>query len=272
MILLKKILKKIYYFGLVQLFIRTINILYHLFIYLPIHHSDFVYLKKYQNIHKGERCFIVATGPSLTMDDINKLKGEICFGMNSVYKLFDKSEWRPQYYCIFDGSVYRKIANDLKDVSFNCAFYTDNIDWNASYAHKIGIWGNWRGNTAIEKFFFPDSLQAKQERISRDITRFVYAGTSVVHIIMQICFYMGFKEIYLIGADCDFSGNEKQSKIVSYNRNQLPESPAYIYKCLMRDYNRAKKYATQNNIKIYNATRGGKLELFPRVDLDKVLG
>jgi hypothetical protein len=40
---------------------------------------------------------------------------------------------------------------------------------------------------------------------------------------------------------------------------------------MIEAYREAKKYADLHNIKIYNATRGGMLEVFERVDLDKVL-
>ena len=36
-------------------------------------------------------------------------------------------------------------------------------------------------------------------------------------------------------------------------------------------YMSARQYAETHGIKIYNATRGGKLELFERVELDKIL-
>ena len=35
-------------------------------------------------------------------------------------------------------------------------------------------------------------------------------------------------------------------------------------------YQKAKQYADAHGIKIYNATRGGKLEVFPRVDFDSL--
>jgi hypothetical protein len=35
-------------------------------------------------------------------------------------------------------------------------------------------------------------------------------------------------------------------------------------------YSAAKKFADENGIKIYNATRGGKLEVFERVDFDSL--
>ncbi len=35
-------------------------------------------------------------------------------------------------------------------------------------------------------------------------------------------------------------------------------------------FNVAKEYADQNGVKIYNATRGGMLESFERIDLDSL--
>ena len=40
---------------------------------------------------------------------------------------------------------------------------------------------------------------------------------------------------------------------------------------VMPDYDEARRYCDDNGIKIYNATRGGKLESFVRVDVDKLL-
>ena len=48
-----------------------------------------------KNTHVGERCFVVATGPSLTFEDLNALKDEFCFGMNSCVLALDKTEWTP---------------------------------------------------------------------------------------------------------------------------------------------------------------------------------
>jgi len=75
-------------------------------------------LKKFKDIHRGKRCFIVATGPSLTLEDVEKIKGEITFGMNSVYKLFDKTDWRPDYYGVIDPWVFDNIQEDLTKHKF----------------------------------------------------------------------------------------------------------------------------------------------------------
>ena len=80
---------------------------------------------------------------------------------------------------------------------------------------------------------------------------------------------MGFKEIYLIGADCNYSDNKSKHHFIDYGHYDSTYKSAgtrmiYAYKV-------AKKYADKNNIKIYNATRGGMLEVFPRVNLDELL-
>lgn len=57
-------------------------------------------LVSYKNKHKGERCFLVTNGPSLTMDDLNKIKNETSIGCNRIFSIFDKTEWRPNMWCV----------------------------------------------------------------------------------------------------------------------------------------------------------------------------
>ena len=62
-------------------------------------------LEQCKNKYKGKRCFIIGNGPSLTKEDLEKLKGEYTFASNKIYKLFDKTSWRPDFYAIFDENV-----------------------------------------------------------------------------------------------------------------------------------------------------------------------
>ena len=91
-----------------ELFVLFLRYVYHKFFTNKYRNKNFI---KYKNIHNGERCFIVATGPSLTIEDINTLNKnhEYCFGINSCIKFFDKTEWRPEYYCITDHFVYNSL-------------------------------------------------------------------------------------------------------------------------------------------------------------------
>ena len=93
--------------------------------------------------------------------------------------------------------------------------------------------------------------------------------------------YMGFKKIYLIGIDHTFSkiidkngnvhdgviskGEEHAAFLGNYN---LPNG-SEVYKA-ENAYCAARKYCEMNNIEIYNATRGGMLEIFERTDFDSL--
>ena len=87
-------------------------------------------------------------------------------------------------------------------------------------------------------------------------------------MLIEIAVYMGFKEIYLLGCDCSYPKGSKshvvESGFVDKNAASNPIRMRVGYKC-------AKDYADSHGIKIYNATRGGELETFERVDLDEIL-
>ena len=91
--------------------------------------------------------------------------------------------------------------------------------------------------------------------------------------------YMGFDEIYLIGIDHTFSriidenGNVHDGKLTkgeehaSFLGNYNMPNGSEVYK-VENAYRAARQYGEENNIKIYNATRGGELEIFERVTFD----
>ena len=87
---------------------------------------------------------------------------------------------------------------------------------------------------------------------------------------------LGFREIYIIGCDNSY-GIEilKDGTIVNHNKQSYFEgSDAKSQKVAASTwqmniaYEYARKYADANGIKIFNATRGGYLEAFERVDFD----
>ena len=67
-------------------------------------------LKKFQYKHKNERVFIIATGPSIKSEDLDKLAyyHEKTISMNYIYYIFEKTEWRPDYYLVSDGLAMRE--------------------------------------------------------------------------------------------------------------------------------------------------------------------
>ena len=89
-------------------------------------------------------------------------------------------------------------------------------------------------------------------------------SSTVTISLIQIAVYMGFKEIYLLSCDCDYSGPKQHFTYYGM------KSDSKAGDIMILAYQAAKDYADSHGIKIYNATRGGKLEVFEREDFDSL--
>jgi hypothetical protein len=229
------------------------------------------YLKALKNIHRNKRCFIIGNGPSLAAGDLNKLKHEITFAFNRIYYIFEKTEWRPTYYCSEDNKTIFKSKEEINDLAIENKFFPMNFprDYNIHF------------NNA-KYFIFKFADRSIEPNFSQDIVKGIYWGNTVAYTAIQIAVYMGIKEIYLLGVDHNFSKmvNDKGEIIIDKNAKDYfsekynnDKEDLYIpnVEVSTRAYQAAKKFADQHNIKIYNATRGGKLEVFERVDFDQII-
>lgn len=232
---------------------------------LEFQHNE---LLKYKNAHNGERVFLIANGPSLSVDDLDTLHkhGEICIACNNIFRIYNRTQWRPQYLIMSDRRCIKPnidVLGRLKKMSdiiiADTYHYSDNpYIKGINYCHMI-----------IEEFY------PNRPQFSLDITKGVYNGCSVIYDIgLQLAIYMGFQEIYILGADHTMSGKvterknhfiddyyEEEEKILY--RGQIP-----LWENITLAYEMAEKMADRLGVRIYNATRGGKLEVFQRVNFD----
>lgn len=76
-------------------------------------------LAKYKDIHKGKRCFLIGSGPSLKTEDLDLLyeNGEITFASNKIFKLYNQTDWRPNYYCVTDYKVIKQYYDEILDIN-----------------------------------------------------------------------------------------------------------------------------------------------------------
>ena len=131
--------------------------------YIINHYDNSKYaqrLRSIKGIHKGQRCFIVANGPSLTSSDLNLLQEnkEITFGMNRIFKIFDDTKWRPTYYVCEDINIFNECVDEInnipaegKFIPINHHFY-DNINIEDAF-ENFGKWLKIKtGNSKDAKF------------------------------------------------------------------------------------------------------------------------
>ena len=69
-------------------------------------------------------------------------------------------------------------------------------------------------------------LSYKHIGLSKDLDRYVNNGCTVAFILMQLAIYMGFKEIYMLGADCTYQGlmtvHTAKGKVIRVKNNFAP--------------------------------------------------
>lgn len=221
-------------------------------------------LIKYKNKYAGERCFIIASGPSLQVADLETLHKNNCkcMAVNKIYLLFEKTEWRPDIYVACDPKMVQSSFEEIKKCDVKDKFVADVYE---SLKNR-----NFDG---INKYHCQRiNCQNCEPKFSNDITKGTYAGGSVIYDCIQIAVYMGFKTLYILGADHNYTSNQSDSSNHFhkdyYKGIQNPNK--YIKEDVECAFQAARQYAESHGIKIYNATRGGKLEVFERVDFDSL--
>lgn len=223
-------------------------------------------IEQYKDIHTGESCFIIGHGPSLRVSDLDvlELNHMITFSMNWTYKLFDKTEWRPDYYVLLDRRTMERYSY------FKWDEHTKKKCFVADISEEF--WSENQSEKNI-KYHSIRNMNTRKTKFSDDISKRIYFASTVTYDCLQIAAYMGFKKIYLLGMDlAPYKQGDKSA--VSYSNffktdNQEKKPQMWINK-ILRGYLAAKKYADAHDIQIYNATRGGYLEIFDRVDFDKL--
>jgi hypothetical protein len=85
--------------------------------------QDYHKIEEFQDIHKGERCFIVAGGPSLAELDLGLLANDVVFSMNRVYRGFDWGLPRIDYYVLADRRTYETIHEEARVLDLGVRFY-----------------------------------------------------------------------------------------------------------------------------------------------------
>ena len=216
---------------------------------LPRYHNETI-AKLKDKYNKLNRCFIIATGPSLRKKDIEILRAndEFCIGVNKIFLL--DTVWRPNIYMVTDSVFMIEEKERIKNYHVPLKIYGDSNeppDEDGEVVHIVS------------------DVCEEAPPFSDDAAQRIYAGGTVTYAAIQLAVYLGINNIYLLGVDCDY---KKSSKSNHFYSDEIEDRIDHKTDKMMRAFEVAQAYAIQNNIHIFNATRGGKLETFKRVNFD----
>jgi hypothetical protein len=216
-------------------------------------------MRQYHNRYVGERCFIVGNGPSLNKMDITPLRNEKAFILNRGYLLLDQVGTESTFLVSVNKHVIEQFGQELAQL-------------------PIPKFISWRSRQHIP--FTTDMMYIRPSRdvkFSYNPAHVVFEGDTVTYVAMQLAFYLGFKQAILIGVDHNFATNCDPYKLVTTEESDANHfDPDYFGKGVAwqlpnlegseKAYAMAGKRFAADGREIIDATVGGKLTLFPKVD------
>ena len=228
-------------------------------------------LKKLKDKYKGKRCFICGNGPSLNAKDLDILhsRGEYTFGMNRIFKIFPQTQWRPTFYICEDPIIMENIEDEVNAIDCDFKFIPTELKW----YYDVDI---------ENAYHFNKHCENENHKFSYNAAKLLECTGTVTITCIQLAYYMGFSEVYLIGVDHNFNNmtDKDGNKIVdnSVKTTSAKTTIKNVQTKVVHDlyyttksYEYAKEACDKVGFKVFNATRGGKLEVFTRADLDKLL-
>lgn len=237
-------------------------------------------LQGFRNKYVGKRCFIVGNGPSLNETDLDLLKDEYTWATNKIYLMFPKVDWRPTFYVGVDTRVIPDIQDEISMLTHELPqtsfFFPLRFRESDTISSRQNVfWYTEYGRREIKE---PD------RRFTTDAVAWVAAVHTVTIAAMQLAVFMGFNPIYLVGCDTSYSipqsaltdGRNGRHLVSTLDDDPNHFDPGYFGKnskwhdprvdMMLMHYEESKQVCDALGVEVYNATVGGNLEVFPRIE------
>lgn len=221
--------------------------------------------------YKGERAFIIGNGPSLRNTDLGKLKNEFTFGMNRIYLMFEELGFKTSFLSVVNDLVIEQTASDLaalempKFLTWRSRNHFNNTDF-LEHPEKLPT-------------FLFTTYDAPS--FSKDARGRLWEGATVTYVTIQLAFHMGFKEMILIGVDHNYqSVGKPNTTVTSQGDDPNHFSSNYFgkgFRWQLPDletseigYRMARAAVEKSGRRILDATVGGKLTIFDKIDYNSL--
>jgi len=228
-----------------------------------------------QHRHRGQRCILVANGPSLNKMDLRFLRDEICIGMNKIFLGFHRFGFYPHYYVAINDRVVSQTFQQIAQLS--CVKVI-----------KRGAAAGLLGEDALTHLVetHPYRLAEKGEArpgFSTDLAQNgLYEGWTVTHAALQLAYYLGFAQVIIIGMDhrYTFSGAPNETRVLQgddpnhfcstyFGGGQTWDNPDLAH--AEESYRLARAVYEQAGREIIDATLDGACTVFRKADYRELI-
>jgi Protein of unknown function DUF115 len=142
-------------------------------------------LEALRNRHRGERCVLMANGPSLNKMDMSLVRRDPLIGLNKIYLGFQRFGVYPRYYVAINPVVLAQAAPEIR--ALRC------VKFLGSHAPAAGL--------AEDALTYLVDTEQVPARFSTDLCHGMHEGWTVTHAALQVAYHLGFAEVVIVGLD-----------------------------------------------------------------------
>lgn len=252
--------------------------------------------RKYFNLHRGERCFVLGNGPSLKQIDLLKLKNEYTFTVNEMFRHSQYEEMNSNYHVIADPYYINLHTNNPveRDI-ISLILQKGSVGDSPEFFFPLDGYDFIKKNRIDRKvkcnFICPKMLFYRDYDKRIDFSETIPSLWSVVQYAILLAIYMGFTEINLLGCDATnvltdleaFHGGAWGEKYVYEVSKETEDAQKKVfanqgvnailngYSHIFEGYYEINKYCIRNHVKLYNCSADTLIDSIPRRKFGNVI-
>jgi hypothetical protein len=241
---------------------------------IPVTGNDFRFAAL-KIAHRGRRAWVIGNGPSLSVDNLDRLCGEVSFACNKIYLAYDNTSWRPTYYSVYDVLVAQNNRDAINQVVETKIF-------------GAAVARDFPGDSAITyvtNLSHPSTEEGVPLTFSKNLLQGAYGGWTTIYLQLQLAYFMGIREGYIIGLDFHFdtspSANTKtelgepvlrsRGEVNHFHPDYRAPGETWTQPELglqRRAFQAARRAFEESGGVLGNASRRTALDVLPLVDVD----
>ncbi|MBN8904972.1 MAG: glycosyltransferase [Rhodospirillales bacterium] len=223
-------------------------------------------LSKLRDKHRGETAWLVGNGPSVRIEDLDRLQDQLTFCFNRFHLAHDKTRLRATYTATGDKQMIEDFGQQIVDESGGTVF--------VAHEHAPDLLGDYIWLRQVNTF--PPLFSKVPDLV-------VSPGGSTPFVAMQLLYFMGVRKFYFYGADFSFRFGKSQigadafrsatgegNHFIANYRSNRPWCPPSL-RDIGAAFLAARLVIEAEGGFIRNVTHGGLLEIFEREDFDRAL-
>lgn len=246
----------------------------------------------------GRPLIVLGNGPSLAKniaEDMELLNGNDTLAVNFAGNTPEFKRIRPRYYLLMDPHFFNLPSSD-PNVGRLFKHLDEDVDWEMTLflptRRNAAALGINNPHIHIERFN-PVGVEGYDwlVKLACDTGRGLPRPRNVLIPSIMVGIWLGYKEIYLLGADHSWlrtldvddnnnvvsiqphfyaDGEEEHRRVATLFRDTHLHELLWGFHLAFKGYHSIRPYADSIGVKIYNSTPGSYIDAFPRRDIHEI--